>query len=415
MNIERATLLIEQSRYEMAERELRQALAQAPSDAYATALLGLCLNYQQRFKEATAAAETAISLAPDDAFSHYILSYILCERQELELAEKSVREAIRLNCYQASYFALLSRCKYNQRLWQDALGTAQNGLAIDPENVECLNYRALSLSQLGKGDQAAEAVESAIAQAPLDASCYASGGWILLSHGKSHQKALEYFREALRLNPNLEWARSGIVEALKAKNPIYRLMRSYFLWSSRLNNTTRWVFTIGLYFAIRLLLVGLHEVGLKQLVIVVAITYLLFVILTWIIDPLFTLLLRLDKFGRLALSETEIQQSNCWGACFGITILSFGVYLFTNHNSALIGAAVFGLLLIPTAATFHCEVGFPRKTMTIYTVSLAVLGSLSIILSLANTIWIIPMALFLLGAVASSWVATLLTAIKVKK
>lgn len=176
MNIERATLLIEQSRYQMAERELRQALAQAPSDAYATALLGLCLNYQQRFKEATAAAETAISLAPDDAFSHYILSYILCERQELELAEKSVREAIRLNCYQASYFALLSRCKYNQRLWQDAQCAAENGLAIDPENVECLNYRALSLSQLGKGDQAVEAVESAIAQAPLDASCYASGG-----------------------------------------------------------------------------------------------------------------------------------------------------------------------------------------------------------------------------------------------
>lgn len=302
MSIERATLLIEQSRYEMAERELRQALTLMPSDAYATALLGLCLNYQQRFQEATAAAETAISLAPDEAFSHYILSYILCERQELELAEKSVLEAIRLNCYQASYFALLSRCKYNQKLWQNALESALQGLAIDPENVECLNYRALSLSQLGKGEQAVEAVEKAIAMAPLDASCYASSGWILLSHGKSHQKALEYFREALRLNPNLEWARSGIIEALKAKNPIYRLMLRYFLWSSRLNHITRWVFTIGLYFAVRLLLVGLNEVGLKQLVIVVAIVYLLFVILTWIIDPLFTLLLRLDKFGRLALS-----------------------------------------------------------------------------------------------------------------
>ncbi|BAZ13200.1 TPR repeat-containing protein [Calothrix sp. NIES-4071] len=415
MNIERATLLIEQSRYQMAERELRQALAQAPSDAYATALLGLCLNYQQRYQEAIAAAGTAISLAPDDAFSHYTLSCILCERWELELAEKSIREAIRLNCYQASYFALLSRCKYNQKLWQDALDAAQNGLAIDPENVECLNYRALSLSQLGKGDQAVEVIESAIATAPLNASCYASSGWILLSHGKSHQKALEYFREALRLNPNLEWARSGIIEALKAQNPLYRLMRSYFLWSSRLNNTTRWVFTIGLYFAVRFLLVGLNQVGLKQLVIVVAIGYLLFVILTWIIDPLFTLLLRFDKFGRLALTETEILQSNYWGACFGIAILSFFVYLFTNHNTALIGAAVFGLLLIPTAASFHCEIGFPRKTMRIYTISLAVLGCLSIILSLANTIWIIPMALFLVGAVASSWVATLLTTIKAKK
>jgi tetratricopeptide (TPR) repeat protein len=416
VSIERATLLIEQSRYEMAERELRQALAQAPSDAYTTALLALCLNCQQRFQEATAAAETAISLAPDDAFCHYILSYILCDRQELELAEKSVREAIRLNCYQASYFALLSRCKYNQKLWLDALGASLQGLAIDPENVECLNYRALSLSELGKGEQAVEAVESAIAVAPLDASCYASSGWILLSHGKCHQKALDYFREALRLNPNLEWARSGIIEALKAKNPIYRLMLRYFLWSSRLNNITRWAFTIGLYFAVRLLLIGLNEIGLKQLVIVVAIAYLIFVILTWIIDPLFTLLLRFDKFGRLALTETEIQQSNYWGACFSITILSFCVYLFTYHHTALISTAVFGLLLIPTAASFHCEVGTPRKTMIIYTLSLAVLGAFGIILSLNSiTLSIIPIALFLLGAIASSWVATLLSGIKVKK
>jgi tetratricopeptide (TPR) repeat protein len=325
-------------------------------------------------------------------------------------------EAIRLNCYQASYFGLLSRCKYNQKLWQDALGAALQGLTIDPENIECLNYRALSLSQLGKGDEAVEAVESAIAMAPLDASCYASSGWILLSHGKSQEKALEYFREALRLNPTLEWARSGIIEALKAKNPVYRLMLRYFLWSSRLNNVTRWVFTIGLYFAVRLLLVGLNEVGLKQLVIVVAIGYLLFVILTWIIDPLFTLLLRLDKFGRLALSETEIQQSNCWGACFGITILCIAVYLFTTHHTALIGAIVFGLLLIPTAASFNCEVGFPRKTMIIYTVGLAALGAFGIILSLYSIkLLIIPITLFLLGAVASSWVATLLTTIKVKK
>jgi tetratricopeptide (TPR) repeat protein len=416
VNIERATLLIEQSRYEMAERELRLALAQTPSDAYATALLGLCLNYQQRFQEATATAQTAIYLAPDDAFSHYVLSYILAERLELELAEQSVCEAIRLNCYQAPYFALLARCKYNQKLWQDGLDASVQGLTVDPENVECLNYYALSLSQLGKGKQAIEAVESAITKAPLDASGYASGGWILLSHGKSHHKALEYFREALRLNPNLEWARSGIIEALKAKNPLYRLMLRYFLWSSRLNNITRWAFTIGLYFAVRLLLVGLNEVGLKQLVIVVAIAYLLFVIFTWIADPLFTLLLRFDKFGRLALSETEVKQSNYWGACFSIAILSFCLYLFTNHNSALIGTAVFGLLLVPTAASFHCQVGFPRRTMIIYTVCLAALGAFGIILSLYSIkSWIIPIGMFLVGTVASSWVATLLTAIRVKK
>lgn len=416
MNIERATLLLEQSRYEMAERELRQALAQSPSEASAHALLGLCLNYQLRYTEATVAAQTAIALAPDSPFSHYILGYILCDRNNFLASEISVYDAIRLNPYQGCYFALLARCKYNQKLWLDALDAATQGLAIEPENVECLNYRALSLSQLGRGNEAIAAVQGALAMSPQDATSYASSGWIMLSHGFCPDKALEYFREALRLNPTLEWARQGIVEAMKAKNPIYRLMLRYFLWSSRLNHGTRWVFTIGLYFAVRLLIVGLHQVGFNQVVLVVAIVYLLFVILTWIADPLFTLLLRLDKFGRLALSETEIQQSNWWGVCFGIAIAYAGVWLKTSHLSALIGLIVFGLLLIPTAATFHCEQGWTRKTMTIYTVTIATFGCISVVLSLfSKTLWVIPIAFFLLGSVASSWVATLLSGIKPKK
>lgn len=416
MNIERATLLLEQSRYEMAEQELRQALAQSPDEAYAHALLGLCLNYQHRYDEATQAAQTAIFLAPDLPFSHYILGYILCERYDLTAAQTAVSEAIRLNPYQASYFALLSRCKYNQKLWKESLDASTKGLALDPENVECSNYHALSLSQLGQGDEAIKAVESAIAISPEDASSYASSGWILLSHGKSPNKALEYFREALRLNPTLEWARQGVVEALKAKNPLYRLMLRYFLWSSRLNHSTRWVFTIGLYFAVRFLLVGLHQVGWKQLVIVVAVIYLLFVILTWIADPLFTLLLRLDKFGRLALSESEIQQSNWWGACFTITIASLGLWLYSSNITALITTIVYGLLLIPTAATFNCDKGWTRKAMSIYTIILSLTGTIGIVLSLTSqSLWVIPIALFLPCAVASSWVATLLTGIKPTK
>ncbi|MEA5573798.1 tetratricopeptide repeat protein [Calothrix sp. UHCC 0171] len=416
MNIERATLLLEQSRYEMAEVELRKALAESPHEGYAYALLGLCLNYQQRYQEATQAAETAISLTPDLPFPHYILGYILCDRNQLEAAEKSVYAAIRLNPYQAAYFALLARCHYNRKQWQNTLDAAIQGLAIDSEHVECLNYRALSLSQLGQGDEAIQAVADAISLSPEDASSYASSGWILLSHGKSPDKALTYFREALRLNPNMEWARQGVVEALKAKNPIYRILLRYFLWSSRLNHITRWVFAIGLYFAVRFMLVGLHQVGLKPLVIIVAIVYLLFVIFTWIADPFFTLLLRLNKFGRLALSEAEIQQSNWWGACFGIALLSLGVWIFTNSISPLIGAIVFGLLLIPTAATFNCQEGWMRQGMTIYTISLATVGSLAIILSLVSKeLWIIPLAMFLPLTIISSWVATLLTGIKAKK
>ncbi|AFZ03034.1 tetratricopeptide repeat protein [Calothrix sp. PCC 6303] len=416
MRIERATLLLEQSRYEMAEKELRLALVESPSDASAHALLGLCLSYQKQYQEATQAAETAISLAPDMPFPHYILAYILCDRRQLELAEKSVMEAIRLNPYQDAYFALLARCKYNRKLWDEALLAANQGLIIDAENVECLNYRALCLSQLGRGEEALTTVEGAISISPEDATSYASSGWILLSHGKSPDKALEYFREALRLNPNLEWARQGVIEALKAQNPVYRMILRYFLWSSRLTQRNRWIFAVGLYFAIRLLLAGLNQAGFSQLVAVVAAVYLIFVILTWVADPLFTLLLRFNKFGRLALSKTEIQQSNWWAACFGVAIASLILWIYTNNTSALISAIACCLLLIPTAAMFHCEAGWTKNAMGIYTGVLVILGLITIVLSMfSKSLWLIPMVAFLVGAIASSWVATWLTGIKPKK
>src|SRR6185295_5916341 len=77
-------------------------------------------------------------------------------------------------------------------------------------------------------------------------------GWALL-HAGDAKRALEHFREALRLDPELEFARAGVVEALKARNPIYRVMLLYFLWMARLSGRTRWGIILGGYFGFRML------------------------------------------------------------------------------------------------------------------------------------------------------------------
>ena len=53
-------------------------------------------------------------------------------------------------------------------------------------------------------------------------------------HAGDFRGALEHFREALRLNPSPEWARAGLVEALKARYPSAASLR-YFLWMSTLS------------------------------------------------------------------------------------------------------------------------------------------------------------------------------------
>ncbi len=62
-HIQRARMLIEQSRVDMAEREIRGALAEEPDNAEAHALLGVCLVDMQKFDEARREAEMAVHLA----------------------------------------------------------------------------------------------------------------------------------------------------------------------------------------------------------------------------------------------------------------------------------------------------------------------------------------------------------------
>src|SRR6185436_9021657 len=89
-------------------------------------------------------------------------------------------------------------------------------------------------------------------KAPENAFTHANQGWTYLNKGEP-KKALEHFRESLRLDPANEWARHGIVEALKARNIIYAVMLKYFLWMARLSRGARWGIILGGYFGIQLL------------------------------------------------------------------------------------------------------------------------------------------------------------------
>ena len=52
-----------------------------------------------------------------------------------------------------------------------------------------------------------------------------------------------------------------------------------------------------------------------------------FLMLTWISSPLFNLLLRFNRFGRLALSRDQRIASSWIGGCFVLAAVSFVVYL----------------------------------------------------------------------------------------
>ncbi|MDH5641823.1 MAG: tetratricopeptide repeat protein [Nitrospira sp.] len=384
VHLDRAGLLLQQGRYPLAEQEARAQLVAHPEDPFSHAFLALCLYYQDNVSEATTEAEQAIHFGPDMPFSHYVMAKILLHRNRYADAEERIEEAIRLDPHDPDHFSLLSGIHFEQYRWDQSLDAARSGLAIDPDHAGCKNLEAMALVKLGRGEEAGVALEGALAKDPENALSQANQGWALL-HAARHEEALGHFREALRLNPDLEWARLGIVEALKARNILYGLMLRYFLWMSRLSPRTQWFVIIGAWFGYRALRdAAKSQPELAPIVLPVTILYGAFVVLTWTADPLFNLLLRCNRFGRLALSEEQTVASNWLGASLALALASVALWAITSSPAALSAGLVFGLLSLPISATFRCHVGWPRNTMAGYTGLLGLVGAGFVIADMGN-------------------------------
>jgi tetratricopeptide (TPR) repeat protein len=420
-HLERAILLYQQSRHELAEAELGQALAFDPDDAYAHALLAMCLADREKFEDATTEARQAIQLAPDFPFAHYAHARVLYDRNHHPEARAAVEEAIRLDPEDADYHSLLAGIHFDEKRWPDVLNAAEQGLQLDAEHTGCTNLRAMAMVKLGRKAEAGAAIDAALAKNPDNALTHANQGWTLLEQGEP-RKALEHFREALRLDPENEWARSGIVEALKARNIIYAVMLKYFLWMSKLSRRAQWGIILVGYFGNRLLgAAARSNPDLASWLLPIRILYVAFALMTWLAYPLFNLMLRLNRFGRLALSREQIVASNWVGVCVFATLVGLaGCMLYGMDSLWLFVALVSGFLMLPVAGVFRCSEGWPRNLMAACTVVLALLGLSLLALVVGAEFRLMDetksvvsaikglIGIFLIGAVASTWLTNIL-------
>ena len=192
--MQRAVLLYQQRRFDLAAEAVREALGQEPTDGYGRcSLLGLCLMQQQKYDQATEEVRQAIVHAPDMAFAHYAAGCVLQERNEFEDAEGAAREAVRLAPEDANYWGLLSQTFISRKLWARGLEAADHGLEADAEDATCVNLRAVALENLGRKEEAAAAIGETLARNPFSTMSHANQGWTLLHQNKPKEAAWSIF------------------------------------------------------------------------------------------------------------------------------------------------------------------------------------------------------------------------------
>ncbi len=370
---QRAELLFQQQRFDLAADQLRQLLAQEPDDAAAHALLGLCLAQSEKLADAEREATQAVHLAPDLGFAHYVVASVLSQRGEYVRALGAIDEAIRLEPEDPAYHAVRSQLFYQRRDWPAALAAAEQALTFDPEHVAANNLRAMALTQLGRRAEAGATLAATLSRAPEDPWSHANLGWTLLHSGK-RKEAQQHFREALRLDPDNEHARLGILEAIKAGNPVYSLMLRWFLWMQRLSSTAQWGVILGGYFGSQMLSsLSRSHPEWSGWILPVQILYISFVLLTWLARPLGNLMLRLHSFGRLVLTPIEAQAANAVGGCLFVSLLFVSAWCFLGFPASLIiAAAGFLALSLPVAGIYQVPIGWPKYLMLAFAGLMAV-------------------------------------------
>ena len=213
-------ILQQQRRYADAEVEWRQAIVATPQDGQLHAMLAVCLLHRdgptpkpETLQEATAERSRPLGSCRTMRMRTLCMPKS-CWRNRLEEAQSAAAEAIRLDAYSPESFALFGFIKFGLRQWQAALDAADQGLALDPEHVNCNNLRAMALVQLGRRSEAGQTIQATLERDPDNPATHANKGWALLHEGKP-KEALHHFREGLRLDPTSNHARAGVVEALK--------------------------------------------------------------------------------------------------------------------------------------------------------------------------------------------------------
>jgi tetratricopeptide (TPR) repeat protein len=384
--LDQAKLLLDQGRPKDAEVKIKQFLQQEPNNDYALSLLARCLYERKQYDEGIKVIQDAISFAPQQSFYFYLLAFGFYQKENSFLAIDNLNKAIGLNPYHAEYYGLLSFVLLGDKNFKEALAKANEGLAIEAENITCLNARAMALNKLKKTDEAIATMQHALAQDPDSEFTHTTIGWNLLERGR-HNEAAKHFREALRINPVLLNAQSGLKEALKSKIPPYKWLLQYSFWVNNQGKKLKRAMPIILYVAFRLLILIFHQnSATESLAWIAGGVYLLFVIASWTMNSIANFFLLFHPDGKYALSNTEK-----WSAITVVTAMLSGfivlsLSLFTNigrgtdYEFAILAAGLVCLSLALPLGEIDYPIRFKKTNKrNLFSLTLAGLGLLSLL------------------------------------
>jgi tetratricopeptide (TPR) repeat protein len=293
--------LISLRRYADAEREARAIVGDDPEGASGYECLARALHCMDRDAEALPLVLQALAREPESVNAGLLHAAIVLRLDRPEECLRLVGDLLAKVPYESVVYELEAAAFLRQGAHRSAELSAKKALALDASNIDAANLLAVALRLQGKRRENEETLTALLLADPENPQTHANAGWAALERGE-RENAEKHFREGLRLDPESESAREGLLNSFKARSFIFRAHLKWAFFMEKLSGKSQIAMVIGIYLASKLLRSAL---GQSPWAIAVGVLYFLFVLWNWVARGFGNFLILCDSSARRLLRRGE--------------------------------------------------------------------------------------------------------------
>lgn len=201
----RLSVLQTLGRWEEAETAAEHAVGLRPDDPEVLIAAGRLYSAMERPHDGLPLARRADALTGGDADAAGLLAWLLRRTRRWNEAEDVLRGYIGRHPEEANAHVDLAYCLWDQDKDEECLASIDRALALDPDRVRTLTFKAEVLSWLRRWPEAEAAARQALTRHPEIASGHVAMAYVL-GDTYRYEEALPHLRRALQLDPEHEWA-----------------------------------------------------------------------------------------------------------------------------------------------------------------------------------------------------------------
>ncbi len=212
------------NQWDRAAQVARDWLAEDPASVAAHRAMAQALVNLEKYDAVAGHVERVLAGSPQDGFAHRLASIACFAKKDSAGADDHIQQAIALQPQVAMHWYHLAWMRYQHGAHEAAARYGQRALALAPQSADTINL--LALCQRTDGRTRLAQYERALALDPENAMVHNNVGSYHLYAERNPRRALESFRQSLRLDPANPTAQKNLFAALRSCDPVYRVLSS---------------------------------------------------------------------------------------------------------------------------------------------------------------------------------------------